>query len=50
MVAAISQENAGGIAFHAAMGYRETGRMRQVGWKFGRYHDLVLMQKILCAK
>lgn len=47
MVAAISGDNDGSIAFHAALGYADVGRMPQVGWKFGRYHDLVLMQKIL---
>jgi phosphinothricin acetyltransferase len=29
------------------MGYTEVGRLPQVGWKFDRWHDLVLMQKIL---
>ncbi len=47
MVAAISETNSGSIGFHAALGYREVGRMQEVGWKFERYHDLVLMQKFL---
>jgi phosphinothricin acetyltransferase len=47
MVGAITAENTASIAFHAALGYVEVGRMPQVGWKFGRYHDLVLMQKLL---
>lgn len=47
MVAAISGDNGGSIRFHAALGYAQVGVMPQVGWKFGRYHDLVLMQKIL---
>ena len=47
LIAAIAGENAGGIAFHAALGYREVGRLMQVGWKFDRWHDLVLMQKTL---
>jgi L-amino acid N-acyltransferase YncA len=29
------------------MGYTETGRMPRMGWKFERWHDLVLMQKDL---
>jgi L-amino acid N-acyltransferase YncA len=47
MVAAITGENTGSIAFHARLGYAHAGLMPQVGYKFGRYHDLVLMQKIL---
>lgn len=47
MIAAIDAENAAGRAFHAALGYRQTGFMPQTGRKFGRWLDLVLMQKIL---
>lgn len=47
MVGAVTASNAASIRFHAALGYREVGRMPQVGWKFGRFHDLVLMQKLL---
>lgn len=47
MVAGISAENEAGIAFHAAIGYAQCGRMPQSGRKFGRWLDLVLMQKIL---
>lgn len=49
MVAAISGENAPAIAFHARMGFAGVGRMAQTGRKFGRWMDLVLMQKILQA-
>lgn len=47
MVAGISASNAGGLAFHAALGYLEVGRMPEVGTKWGQRHHLVLMQKIL---
>ncbi len=47
MIAGVAGENAGGAAFHAALGYREIARLPEVGWKFGRWHDLVLMQKML---
>lgn len=47
MVAAITADNAASIRFHAVLGYAQVGLLPQVGYKFGRYHDLVLMQKIL---
>jgi L-amino acid N-acyltransferase len=47
MVGAITADNEPSLKFHAAMGYAQVGRMPQVGWKFGRFHDLVLMQKLL---
>ncbi|WP_413782799.1 N-acetyltransferase family protein [Thalassovita sp.] len=47
MLGGISAENVGGIAFHTAIGYAEVARIPQVGRKFGRWMDLVLMQKML---
>lgn len=47
MVAAITGSNTGSIGFHAALGYAHVGTMPQAGWKFGLWHDLVLMQKLL---
>lgn len=47
MVAGISGENGTGQAFHAAVGYDRCGLVRQAGQKWGRFIDLVLMQKIL---
>ena len=47
MIAGVAGENTGGAAFHAALGYRDIARLPQVGWKFGRWHDLILMQKML---
>ncbi len=49
MVGAVTADSAASIAFHAALGYAVVGRMPEVGWKFGRYHDLVLMQKVLAS-
>lgn len=47
MVAAVTGSNVASIRFHQRQGYQITGTMPQVGWKFGTFHDLVLMQKTL---
>lgn len=47
MIAGVSSENPAGIAFHARLGYAEIARLPEVGWKFGRWMDLVVMQKLL---
>jgi L-amino acid N-acyltransferase YncA len=47
MFAGVSGRNPDGIAFHAALGYAEVARLKEVGWKLGRWYDLVLMQKML---
>jgi L-amino acid N-acyltransferase len=35
------------IALHARLGFEEVGREREVGRKFGKWLDVVLMQKML---
>ena len=47
LIAGVSAENPGGLGFHARLGFTEVARLQQVGHKFGRYMDLVLMQKFL---
>ncbi|ATX67822.1 GNAT family N-acetyltransferase [Roseinatronobacter bogoriensis] len=47
MVAAVTGTNSASISFHHKLGYVHVGTMPQVGWKFGQFHDLVLMQKFL---
>ncbi len=47
MVAVVSGENPGAVAFHKAVGYDTQGTLREVGRKFGRYLDAVMMVKVL---
>lgn len=47
MFAGCSAENAGAVRFHAKLGFAEVATLREVGFKFGRWIDLVLMQKHL---
>ena len=47
MVAGVEASNAGSIALHQALGFREVGRMPQVAEKFRRWLDLVFLQLLL---
>ena len=47
MIGGIDAENQASLAFHRRFGFVETGRMPQLGRKFDRWLDLVLMQKQL---
>jgi phosphinothricin acetyltransferase len=38
-------ENVGSIGVHASLGFAPVGTMRRVGYKFGRWLDVVTMQK-----
>jgi len=39
--------NAGSIGVHRTLGFEHTGILHSAGWKFGRWLDVVLMQKAL---
>ncbi|WP_212525364.1 GNAT family N-acetyltransferase [Actibacterium sp. MT2.3-13A] len=47
MIAGVSAANSAGVAFHAALGYATVAVLPEVGFKAGRWLDLVLMQKLL---
>jgi L-amino acid N-acyltransferase YncA len=47
MIAGVSGDNPDGVAFHTRMGFAEIASVREAGFKFGRFIDLVLMQKFL---
>ncbi|MBV8036718.1 GNAT family N-acetyltransferase [Roseateles sp.] len=39
--------NAGSVGVHTALGFQHTGLLKSAGWKFGRWLDVVLMQRTL---
>ena len=41
--------NAGSIGVHRALGFEPVGTVKSCGWKFGRWLDIVLMEKTLGA-
>jgi phosphinothricin acetyltransferase len=45
MVAGVDAGNAASIRFHERLGFRQTGRLREVGYKFNRWLDLVFLQR-----
>jgi L-amino acid N-acyltransferase YncA len=47
MIGGIAGENEPSIRLHAKLGFVESARMPEVGFKFGRWLDLVLMQRKL---
>ena len=47
IIAAISAEQSGSLALHFAQGFTESGRLREAGWKFGQWLDLVYLQKMV---
>ncbi|MDX6182827.1 GNAT family N-acetyltransferase [Flavobacterium sp. Fl-77] len=47
MIGAIDADNAGSIAFHEKYGFVVTGTLREVGYKFDHWLDLVFMQLVL---
>lgn len=49
MIGGVTGSNAGSITFHRRHGYAEWGRIPCAGFKFGQWHDLVLMGKDLAA-
>ncbi|MFN4275730.1 MAG: GNAT family N-acetyltransferase [Ferrovibrio sp.] len=49
MVAGITAENTASLALHEKLGFERTGLIRDSGWKFERWLDLVFLQRILQA-
>ncbi len=49
LIGGVTASNEGSLRFHARAGYAEWGRIPCAGWKFGTFHDLVLMGKDLAG-
>ena len=47
ILALIDFEQRGSIALHEKLGFIEVGRLREVGFKFGRWLDVIYMQRML---
>ena len=39
--------NAGSVGVHRALGFTPVGVLKSCGWKFGKWLDIVLMEKAL---
>lgn len=42
-----ANDNPGSVALHSKCGFSHVGTLWNVGWKFGRWHDVMLMQREL---
>jgi L-amino acid N-acyltransferase len=49
MVGAIDAANEASLKLHADLGFERVGTMPQVGFKFGRWLDLALVQRVLAT-
>lgn len=49
LVGAIDAQNAGSIALHERLGFTHAGTLRQAGFKFGRWLDVVFYQRVLAT-
>jgi L-amino acid N-acyltransferase len=47
MIAGVDAENAPSLRFHERLGFERVAHFREVGFKFGRWLDLVFLQRLL---
>ena len=47
MIAGVDADNAASIRLHERLGFTTAGNLRQVGYKFDRWLDLVFLQRLL---
>jgi len=47
IVAMVVAGNEASVALHRKLGFEEVGLMREIGWKFDRWLDLIVMERLL---
>lgn len=47
MVGGIDADNAASLRFHQRLGFEQVAHLREVGFKFGRFLDLIFVQRVL---
>lgn len=47
LIAGIDAENTASIQLHAALGFVQVAHLKEVGYKFGRWLDLIVMELLL---
>ena len=47
LIAAIDAENTASLRLHASFGFQKVGHFKQTGFKFGRWLDVVYMEKLI---
>lgn len=47
LLGGIDGVNVGSIRFHEKLGFEKCGHLRRMGWKFGRWLDVLYYQKFL---
>jgi L-amino acid N-acyltransferase YncA len=47
MIAGVDADNTGSLIFHERLGFERVAHFREVGFKFGRWLDLVFLQRSL---
>ena len=45
MIGGVDADNAASIRFHERLGFAKAGHLREVGYKFDRWLDLVFLQR-----
>ena len=50
IIAGIDAEQAGSVALHAKFGFEKVGHLKQVGFKFNRWLDVIYMELLLVKK